>query len=151
MTKNVFLNIVVVTFSCIGVVLNIGDRCLSFDGDADRIVYYFKDTGKIWQFGPYGPNHATAGTFAFKRKLLKETHYDDDAELAEEKQFLKNYTIPFIQLNPLKSILCFAHDQNTFDKRRLLKNPNPDYVRETKMTPKNFIKNKDVAKFYMEQ
>ena len=116
------------------------------------IIYiYFKDTGKIWQFGPYGPNHATAGTFAFKRKLLKETHYDDDAELAEEKQFLKNYTIPFIQLNPLKSILCFAHDKNTFDKRRLLKNPNPDYVRETKMTPKNFIKNKDVAKFYMEQ
>jgi len=118
---------------------------------SSTIYIYFKDTGKIWQFGPYGPNHATAGTFAFKRKLLKETHYDDDAELAEEKQFLKNYTIPFIQLNPLKSILCFAHDQNTFDKRRLLKNPNPDYVRETKMTPKNFIKNKDVAKFYMEQ
>jgi len=115
------------------------------------IYIYFKETSKIWQFGPYGPNHATAGTFAFKRKLLKETGYDDDAEMAEEKQFLKNYTVPFIQLNPLKSILCFAHDKNTFDKRRLLQNANPDYVRETKMTPKNFIKNKTIANFYIEQ
>ncbi len=115
------------------------------------IYIYFKETSKIWQFGPYGPNHATAGTFAFKRKLLKETGYDDDAEIAEEKQFLKNYTVPFIQLNPLKSILCFAHDKNTFDKRRLLQNANPDYVRETKMTPKNFIKNKTIANFYIEQ
>ena len=28
------------------------------------------------------------------RKLLEETGYDDDAELAEEKKFLKNYTVP---------------------------------------------------------
>ncbi len=95
--------------------------------------------------------HATAGTFAFKKRLLEDTKYDDEAELAEEKQFLKNYTIPFIQLNPMKSILCFAHDQNTFDKRRLLENPNPDYVRETKLTPKIFIRDKKLAKFYMEQ
>ena len=33
--------------------------------------------------------HATAGTFAFKRELLKQTKYDDNAEIAEEKAFLK--------------------------------------------------------------
>ena len=34
------------------------------------IVYiYFNDLDKIYQFGPYGPMHATAGTFAFKREL----------------------------------------------------------------------------------
>ena len=115
------------------------------------IYIYFKDTKKIWQFGPYGPNHATAGTFAFKRRLLKETRYDDEAELAEEKLFLKNYTIPFIQLNPMKTILCFAHDKNTFDKRRLLENPHPDYTKETKMTTKNFIKDKKMAEFYTTQ
>ena len=49
---------------------------------------------------------ATAGTFGFRRELLKETSYEDDAEMAEEKHFLKNYTIPFVQLNPMKSILC---------------------------------------------
>ena len=115
------------------------------------IYIYFNDTQKVWQFGPYGPNHATAGTFAFKKKLLKETKYDDDADLAEEKKFLKNYTIPFVQLDPKKSILCFAHAYNTFDKRRLLESPNPNFVRETKMKLKNFIKDKQVASFYHEQ
>ena len=43
-----------------------------------------------------------------------------NAEIAEEKAFLKNYTIPLIQLDPMKAILVFAHQYNTFDKRRLL-------------------------------
>ena len=71
--------------------------------------------------------YATAGTFAFKRKLLEQTRYDDDAELAEEKKFLKNYSIPLVQLDPKKSILVFAHQDNTFDKRRLLPG-HPNYV-----------------------
>jgi len=118
---------------------------------SSAIHIYFKHNSTIYQFGPYGPQHATAGTFAFRRELLKLTKYDDEAEVAEEKQFLKNYTIPFIQLNPMKSILCFNHDKNTFDKRRLLINPHPDYVRETKFTPFNFIKDKEMARFYMKQ
>ena len=113
------------------------------------IVYiYFNDLDKIYQFGPYGPMHATAGTFAFKRELLDQTRYDDEAELAEEKQFLKNYTVPLAQLNPMKSILCFAHQYNTFDKRKLLVNQNPQFVRETKLKPSVFIKDKNMLKFY---
>ena len=115
------------------------------------IHIYFKDRKEIYEFGPYGPRHATAGTIAFKRELLSQTKYDDDAELAEEKQFLKNYTIPFVQLDPRKCIICFAHDKNTFDKRKLLNNPHPDYVRKTQLKITNFIKNKKLAKFYMEQ
>ena len=114
------------------------------------IVYiYFNDLDKIYQFGPYGPMHATAGTFAFKRKLLQETRYDDEAELAEEKKFLKNYTVPLVQLDPMKSILCFAHQYNTFDKRKLLVNPNPNFVKETGLKPSIFIKNKKQLKFYV--
>jgi glycosyltransferase involved in cell wall biosynthesis len=120
-------------------------------GGSSIIHIYFKDRKEIYEFGPYGPRHATAGTFAFKRELLSQTKYDDDAELAEEKQFLKNYTIPFVQLDPRKCILCFAHDKNTFDKRKLLDNPHPDYVRKTKLTLPNFIKDKDTANFYKVQ
>ena len=69
----------------------------------------------------------------------------------KEKQFLKNYTIPFIQLNPMKSILVFAHNDNTFDKRKLLENPHPKFVRSTKLLPKNFIKDKKMREFYMQQ
>jgi hypothetical protein len=94
--------------------------------------------------------HATAGTFAFRRKLLQETRYDDNAEIAEEKAFLKNYTVPLVQLDPMKAILVFAHQYNTFDKRTLLKNPHPQFVRETKLTVQNFIKkNKEAINFYI--
>jgi glycosyltransferase involved in cell wall biosynthesis len=120
-------------------------------GGSSIIHIYFKDRGDIYEFGPYGPNHATAGTFAFKRELLKETKYDDEKEMAEEKDFLKNYTIPFVQFDPRKSIICFSHNSNTFDKRKLLENINPTYVKKTKLKISDFIKNKKIASFYMAQ
>jgi len=84
------------------------------------IIHLFFKPDKMMEFGPYGPNHATAGTFAFRRELLSQTRYDDDACLAEERRFLKDYTIPFVQLNPRHTILVFSHEHNTFDKRKLL-------------------------------
>ena len=100
----------------------------------------------MYKFGPYGPNHATAGTFAFKSKMLKDTRYEDHAALAEEKAFLKNYTIPFVQLDPFKTIVCFSHSHNTFDKRRLLENPNPKYVNETSISPNKIVKDNFLKK-----
>ena len=97
---------------------------------ASELYIFFKHINKMIQCGPYGPNHATAGTFAFRRELLNQTQYDADASLAEEKSFLKNYTIPFVQLDPLKTILVFSHEHNTFDKRKLLENPHPQYLKE---------------------
>ena len=101
-------------------------------GSSEMYIYFKdnKDKCRMVQFGPYGMDHATAGTFAFKRKLLKETQYNEDACLAEEREFLKNYTVPFVQLDPLKTILVFSHSHNTFDKRTLLTNveENP-YIR----------------------
>uniref|UniRef100_A0A6C0CPF9 Glycosyltransferase 2-like domain-containing protein n=1 Tax=viral metagenome TaxID=1070528 RepID=A0A6C0CPF9_9ZZZZ len=117
---------------------------------SSEIYIYFKHVKKIYQFGPYGPNHATAGTFAFKRALLKDNKYDDDAALAEEKAFLKDYTVPFVQLDPLKTILVFSHEHNTFDKRKLLDNPHPKFVKESEKTVDMFVKDSAVRKFYME-
>lgn len=105
----------------------------------------------VYRFGPYGPSHSTAGTFAFKRELLLETKYDDDAEMAEEKEFLKNYTFPMVQLDTMKTILVFAHDHNTFDKKQLLVNPHPEFVGKTGMKPNAFIKDKKMREFYMSQ
>jgi glycosyltransferase involved in cell wall biosynthesis len=116
---------------------------------SSKINIYFKNREQMFQFGPYGPNHATAGTFAFKKELLQITRYEDDAKLAEEKQFLKNYTIPMVQLNPEKTILVFAHDANTFDKNKLLESPDPQFIRRIAMKPKNYIKNKELLNFYV--
>jgi len=121
---------------------------------SSEIYIYFKHIKKMIQFGPYGPNHATAGTFAFRAELLKQTRYQDHAAVAEEREFLKGYTIPFVQLDPMKTILCFSHEQNTFDKRKLLDNPHPDYVKESSKKVTDFIKldkEADIKKFFMEE
>jgi glycosyltransferase involved in cell wall biosynthesis len=111
---------------------------------------YFKHIQKMYKFGPYGPNHATAATFAFRRELLKKTRFDENSSVAEEKKFLKDYTIPFVQLDPKKAILVFSHTQNSFDKKELLKQmPNP-YINETTLTPSDFVKEPNVLKFFME-
>jgi len=117
---------------------------------ASEIYIYFKHINKMVQFGPYGPNHATAGTFAFKKELLKDHRYNDSASLAEEKEFLNNYTVPFVQLEPKKTILVFSHPHNTFDKKTLLQNRHPDFVKDSDKTVDDFIKDKALKKFYME-
>lgn len=114
-----------------------------------ELYLYFKHVQKMYQFGPYFANHATAATFAFKRKLLEDNKYEDEACLAEEKHFLKNYTVPMLQLDPLKTILVFSHNQNTFDKKKLLDKPSP-FIKESNKTVDMFIKNPELKKFYME-
>jgi hypothetical protein len=118
---------------------------------SSEIYIYFKHIKQMKRFGPYGPNHATAGTFAFKRKLIKNNRYNDDACLAEERAFLKDYTVPFVQLDPMKVILVFSHEHNTFDKRKLLVNANPDVVRDSPKKVMDFIKDSELRRFYMNE
>ena len=118
---------------------------------SSEIYIYFKHIEKMYQFGPYGPNHATAGTFAFKRALLEQCNYENHACLAEEKAFLKNYTIPFVQLEPKKTILVFSHRHNTFDKRKLLDNPHPKFVKESDRVVDEFVKEAELKDFYMNE
>jgi glycosyltransferase involved in cell wall biosynthesis len=117
---------------------------------ASLMNIYFKHINKMYSFGPYGPNHSTAATFAFKRELLKQTQFDENASLAEEKHFLKNYTIPFVQLDTLKTILVFSHIHNTLDKKKLLE---PEYmntlIKESSITVSDYIKNKELINFYV--
>lgn len=119
---------------------------------ASEIYVYFKHIQQMYQSGPYGPNHATAGTFAFRTELLKTHRYEDHAALAEEKAFLKNYTVPFAQLDPLKTILVFSHDHNTFDKKKLLENVNEQYFKPSYRTVSDFIrqpKEEPIKRFFM--
>tara|TARA_B100000085_G_scaffold136455_1_gene124291 strand:+ start:2295 stop:3443 length:1149 start_codon:yes stop_codon:yes gene_type:complete len=116
---------------------------------SSEIYIYFKHINQMIQFGPYGPNHATAGTFAFRRELLKEHKYEDHAALAEEKAFLKNYTVPFVQLEPKKVILVFSHIHNTFDKKKLLDSPHPNFVKTSDKTIDDFVKEPDIKDFFI--
>jgi len=117
---------------------------------SSAMYIYFKHINKMYQFGPYGPNHSTAATFAFKRELLSQTRFDENTCMAEERLFLKDYTVPFVQLDVDKSIVVFSHNHNSFDKKELLKQlPNP-CVHETTVTPRDVVKEPDVLCFFME-
>jgi glycosyltransferase involved in cell wall biosynthesis len=117
---------------------------------SSAMFIYFKHINKMIQFGPYGPNHSTAATFAFKRELLSKTRFDESSAVAEEKIFLQDYKIPFVQLETKKSILVFSHNHNSFDKKELLiQGPNPN-MRESIITPADLVKEPEILKFFME-
>jgi len=119
---------------------------------SSEMYIYFKHIHKMYQSGPFGPNHATAATFAFRRELLNTTQYENTAALAEERAFLKNYTIPFVQLDPLKTILVFSHEHNSFDKRKLLEYGESPVLKQSEKTVDMFIRQpseKPIVDFFM--
>jgi len=118
---------------------------------ASEIYIYFKHISQMWQFGPYGPNHATAGTFAFKKELLQITKYNDEKCLAEEKDFLKSYSIPMVQLDPKQTILVFSHTQNTFDKKKLLESGPTHVSKVSDKTVDDFVKEPLIKEWFMEK
>ena len=79
------------------------------------------------------------------RKLLEDTSYDN-AEKAEA--FLKGYSYPMVQLNPLKTILVISHNNNTFDKRQMIGQERRFAMKKTNYKLKNIIKNKYIRAFY---
>ena len=93
----------------------------------------FIENSELWIAGPYSKNHATAGTFAFKRSFLDKNSYTNSDASGEEREFLKNYTIPMVQLDPFQTIICISHDSNTYDKHSMLPEPGQVYNPEYKM------------------
>ena len=117
---------------------------------SSEIYIYFKHIDQMYKFGPYGPNHSTAGTFALKREILSLTRYDESKALAEEKSFLKDYSFPVVQLDPLKVILVFSHNHNTFDKRTLLfSGGNNPLQLESDRIVEEFVQEEDLMDFYL--
>jgi len=111
---------------------------------------YFKHIQKMYQFGPYGPSHATAATFAFRREYLKQSLYENETSCAEEKNFLKGFNVPMIQLDTQKTILVFSHIHNSLDKKLLLNDAPNKFVKESRFGVNDFIKNEELKQFYME-
>ena len=116
---------------------------------SSEMYIFFNHINKLYQFGPYGKNHSTAATFAFRRELLTQTSYSNDAALAEEKYFLKDYQIPLIQLDPIKTILVFSHIHNSFDKKELLKQPEGPYMKMSSKSINDFIKDENIKDFFI--
>jgi glycosyltransferase involved in cell wall biosynthesis len=116
---------------------------------SSEVYMYFTDTKEIYSFGPYFANHATNGTMAWRKRYANTHSYSEVVAFAEEKSFLDEYKTPLVQLDPMKVMLVISHSDNTFDKKDLRKNPS-HVIKKTSLTIKDFIKDKDLQKFFSE-
>lgn len=116
---------------------------------ASKINLYFTDRDEIWSIGPYAQNHATNGTMSYWRTYFDSNRYDDKAEKAEEKKFMRDWQTPVCQLEAEDTILVICHPHNTFDKRKLLEQANP-LLKKSTMKMKNLIRDRKIRDFYAE-
>ena len=116
---------------------------------SSELYLYFKSLKKIYRIGPYHDKHATNGTMAVRAAYAKSHQYDETVLYAEEKSFLEDYKHPIIQLDPFKVMLVICHNENTFNKDRLIEEQNP-HCRETQMKVKDFIKSKELRDFFLD-
>lgn len=115
---------------------------------SSEIYMYYTDIKMIYKLGPYGPNHATNGTMAWRRSYADSHQYDETVTHAEEKSFLDGYTHPMIQLDPKKVMLVMSHTDNTFDKKKMREQVGNPFVKKTSMKIRDFIRDPIVREFY---
>lgn len=99
---------------------------------------YFPELEQIYEYGPYGDNHATNGTMAYTKKYCEKHKYASDKKVAEEGSFTENFKEKLIQLDPKKVMLCISHHENTVNKRNFLKKG-----KKTDYDIKEFFKHQD--------
>jgi glycosyltransferase involved in cell wall biosynthesis len=87
---------------------------------SSKMFIYYKKMDALYTTKDFNSQHATAGTFCFRKALLNLTKFENKAERSEERYFLKDYTIKMAQLDFNQTIIINAHDSNTFDKSNLL-------------------------------
>jgi glycosyltransferase involved in cell wall biosynthesis len=98
---------------------------------------YYTDINKVFRFGPYGKNHGTNGTFAYRKSYASSHKHDNTKNAQEEPSFTKNFSEDLVQLNIEKTILCISHDSNTYDKKKLLNQPKEQNTFDLKKRLKN--------------
>jgi hypothetical protein len=109
----------------------------------DQIYIWYSHLDKIYRTRSFGKNHALNGTFGYHRNFLRNHRYDDNATLAEEEGFLKNFTTPVLQLESEKAILCVSHSANTYDKDFILGSSEP-----TSLKLEDFVQDKNLLSHY---
>lgn len=121
---------------------------------ASEMLLYYIDTKKIYTIGPYGQNHATNGTMAWRKRYATSHMYDEYVTKSEEISFLENYTHKMIQLDPLKTILVICHTDNTADKSALRDEHNAytgnskEKMKETQYKLSDIVKEYTLLNFY---
>lgn len=126
-------------------------------GCSKMFMYYCKDR-IIRQLGPYGDNHGTAATLAYTKEYTKTNFYFDstNGDYAEEGVFTKGFSVPMVQLDPMRTVLALSHTDNTIEKTMFLEEKYGQIGRTVKDTSLNLInfidkeKHAEIYSFYSE-
>ena len=101
--------------------LNSGNTLIA---GSSKINVYYCDIKEMHQYGPFSNSHGTNGTFAYRKEYVKKHQHDPTKNAQEEPSFTNNFSEKMAQLDPDKTIICISHSSNTFDKKKLLTQPN---------------------------
>jgi hypothetical protein len=116
-------------------------------GGSSTLLIYEPDIDKVYRIGPYlnkiFMGHATNGTLVYNKKYLESNSYNDADTKAEEKCFLRGFKVPLIQLAYDKVMVCMSHNNNTVDKKRILK-----FASELKEDLDYYIKDHELLSFF---
>ncbi len=115
---------------------------------ASEVYMLHTDNKEMVRLGPYGPNHATNGTMAWRKQYADSHFYNEDVTHSEEVSFLEKYIHPMIQLDPLQTMLIISHKENTFSKGNFRADGKNPFVRKTTYKPRDFIKDTSLREFY---
>lgn len=116
---------------------------------SSEIHIWFLAEDVVYRFGPHGPRHATAATLAFHRDLVAGgggARFDDEARGQEEPFFLRDFTLPMVQLDPYLTILAITHRSNTVDRHPIIQHamkidqPDKTRVARTSMKASRLLK-----------
>lgn len=123
-------------------------RAVQVAGCSTYFMYY-ADRDEVWCFGPKGGYHCTNGTMAYWSSYFGNNRYDETATKAEERKFLRDYTIPVIQMNSEDVIVCISHSQNTVDKRMMIApGVNNSLFKKTSLKLRDIVKESEIREFY---
>ena len=107
---------------------------------SSKMYVYHAYTQEIFITGPFHQNHATDGTFVFKKEYLENHSYNPHEVRDLKAEFTNNLTEPMIQLeNP--GILIWHGGIQTSPKHVAK-------MKTTKLRLKDLIKDKDDIEFY---
>ncbi len=123
---------------------------------SSQLYLYYTDTKKICTVGPFSSSHGTNGTIAIRTAFAKKRKYDETVAFAEEAAYFDNFSLPMVQLNPMKTMLVICHNANTYDKKIIRGDylpekdkhqRNPSF-KETSYKLRDFVKEQHIRDFY---
>ena len=86
---------------------------------ASEMYVFDRELKQAYVCGPFAPNHATLGSWCFRRSLLNNTSFDDHVNSGEEVAFTWGWSVPIAQIDKSSANICFDHGTNTVSKRHL--------------------------------